>query len=243
MSNFLEDLKPAETPAPTSPEVKPDETPTPETPPAPPEPTESEKIQQVLSGIQENISKEIGEIKDKVSQVEEHVKPAEPEPKAWEPQSWEEVDQRAREHAQEEVKRIKAEEDAAIRAQEDQRKSIDKEFDDQLSTLEKAGRIPTIKDNNNPDDPGNIARRELFGLGVKYGSPNLSAMADLAETLHKEGVRYDARQGQMVKDKQPTPGQTAPVGSSSRTTENATKPTYKDIHNLSMDQLVRRYGQ
>ena len=62
------------------------------------------------------------------------------------------------------------------------------------------------------------------------------------EKFHEAGISYDYKKGFIKKE---TPqGQTAPVGSSSKTTESSGKPTYDDIHKApSLDALIRKFGE
>lgn len=102
---------------------------------------------------------------------------------------------------------------------------IDQYLDTQIDQLVKDGKIPAIKDEADPNDPGRVARKELYNLGVEYESTNLAKMADLRDKLN---------------GKSPA-GADAPVGSSTKTTtsNNKSTPDYKYIHESSMDKMIR----
>ncbi len=101
---------------------------------------------------------------------------------------------------------------------------INKNFDDQLVELEKAGRIPKVENPDDDKDKGVVARKELFQYGVDFESPNLVKMANLRDTIKAV----------------PPKGESAPVGSSARTTEVTPNLDYvKDIKNNDMDTMVQ----
>ena len=101
---------------------------------------------------------------------------------------------------------------------------INKGFDDQIDSLEKDGRLPKVEDENSDTDPGIVARKELYQLGVDYSSSDLIAMAKLRDKVKSI----------------PPQGIDAPVGSSTRTTDVPSSVDYnKDIRGKSMDEMVQ----
>lgn len=178
--------------------------------------------------------------------------PAEPK---WKPKSWDEFPAKAEEVAKTVVEQtLKDKEDAKIKADEDAKAQaealktqIDQDFDNQFEVLQKNGAIPEVKDVKDPNDPGKQVRKELFALGIKYNSPDLVAMAQLRDEWVKNGYTLDLNTEKPNESKwiksNPSPfGASAPVGSSAKSAPNKSGPTYKEIHGLSMDEMIRRYN-
>jgi len=209
-----------------------------------------------LSGINATIDKlntTLNEITERIDSVEEQVtaatKPAEP-PKTdedeWKPNKWSDIPKKSEEIAEDVVERkLQEKEQAEVdakQAEADKQKAINDEFDKQLGELETSGKIPKVVDANNEDDPGRAARRELFGLGVHYESTNLTKLAELRETLSKQGYKYDTKAGKLIRtNSAPTYSQNAPIAGVNKSGSSETKPSYKDIHLKSADQLRREY--
>ena len=168
-----------------------------------------------------------------------------PQPK-WQPKTWDEFPQMAEQVARQIVEETEAQKLAhaeEIKKQEqDVVTQIDKDFDATLQKLEDDGLIPSIKDAKNPDDPGKVVRKELFALGVKYNSPDLASMASLRNELVTNGFSFDYKSGKILRNPSPL-GAGAPVGSPSGNSGGGNKPSYKEIHALSMDEMIRRYNQ
>lgn len=186
----------------------------------------------------------------KASATPEPPAPPETEPK-WKPKTWDEFPEKAKEVAQQtyeeiEQKKLKDEEDAKKQA-ETLRTQIDEDFDKQFKDLVAEGTIPDVKDVKDPNDAGKLARKELFALGIKYNSPDLTAMANLRNEWIDKGYTLDLNIKEPNNSKwiktNPSPyGKEAPVGSSSSAGNSKTGPTYKEIHGLSMDEMIRRYN-
>ena len=181
----------------------------------------------------------------------------EPAPAApkWKPKTWDEIPAKTEEIATATVSKVLDErEKAKIQEVEDAKKQaetlktqIDADFDAQFEALQTGGAIPEVKDVKDPNDEGKRVRKELFALGIKYNSPDLVAMAQLREEWVGNGYTLDLDVEHPDKSKwiksNPSPfGATAPVGSSARSAPSKTGPTYKEIHNLSMDEMIRRYN-
>lgn len=200
----------------------PEETPE-ETTEVTPEPTPEEPTTPEVPNFEEQFSKlseEIASIKETLNSKPEASLP--PNDENFDPKDWNDVFSKVEELAEKKYQTIeqqKEEQRAAAQAEADR---INAEFDRQLDTLAKEGKLPKISDPNDDNDPGVKASKELFALGVKYKSTDLIAMADLRDKLKKEPS-----------------GATAPVGSSSQTTENSQTSTYDPTKNL--DQLVSEF--
>ncbi len=208
-------------------------------------------IQEQIASVVEQIAEITGKI-DELGTAVTSIKEATPvgEGTKWIPKSWDEIPALIEERATTKATEIfnaKVEEannarNEAIKAEQVQKQQIDQEFEKTLVVLEKQGKIPAVKDPNNENDEGRTARRELFGLGIKYDSPNLIAMADLREQIHNQGLAYDPNANNFVKITSSAPGKTAPVGSV-RTTAPSGGIDQKTLRRLTLDQLVEKYGQ
>lgn len=152
-------------------------------------------------------------------------------PKDWVPSSekgWNEVFEKAAEIADTKARETLENYLKDQKTQQEQTKAeearIDQYLDTQVEGLVKDGKIPAIKDENDPNDPGRIARKEIYNLGVEYESTNLVKMAELRDKFNGKAPA----------------GADAPVGTSTKTTTNNSKGTdYKYIHETSMDKMIR----
>lgn len=200
-------------------------------------PDESKVALEELKSSLEDISTKLSEYDTKFEDINSQIKTI-PTPtleekgdegyveKGWVPKDWNEVYAKSDEiinkkvqarfdafqQEQQKTQEQKAQEEAAINAA----------FDRQLNQLEKENKIPKITNQTDKNDPGLVARRELFQLGLDYESTNLIKMAELRQKIKKEPE-----------------GLEAPVGSSGKTTPPTSSVSYKDLHEKSMDQLVR----
>ena len=212
-----------------------------------------------LSDMVTGITSRLDEVDETVEALKNNppapATPEPPKPEGWKPKTWDEFPAKAEEVAETVVERkLKEKEEAAIKDQEDRVKQaealktqIDEDFDRQFEALEKGGAIPEVKDVKDPNDPGKTVRKELFALGIKYNSPDLVAMAQLRDEWTSNGYTLDLDIKDPGKSKwiksNPSPfGANVPVGSSSRSAPSKTGPTYKEIHGLSMDEMIRRYN-
>lgn len=220
----------------------------PVTDPTPPEQSDTAKILENLNSLNERLDG----FDEKFTGLEEKMTvpapaPAnEPQP-GWKPDTWDDVpklvDEKARAIVQEENNKIEQERLRIADEEDKSKQAINEEFDRQLAELEKDQVIPPIKDANDPNDPGRLVRQELFGLSIKSGSIDLIAMADILKTVKTTGMRFDARTNQFIKADVTPSGINAPVGSSSAASgASAGGPSYKEIHNSSMDALIHRAG-
>ena len=218
---------------------------------------ELKKISDTLSSLSDQISsitENVTNIQTEVETLKTTPEPTKPEePPKWQPKSWDEfpklAEETARKVAAETIKQTietnaKARQDAQKQA-DDQQARMDTEWDSDLADLEKDKVIPLVTKPDDPNDPGRVARKEVFGLGIKYNTPDIKGMATLRKQLNDAGysvvVEKETNQVNIVKTQSTPWGQSAPVGSSSRTTDGSGKPDYKTIHLNSMDQLKRRF--
>ena len=200
-----------------------------------------EELQSTINSLNEKIESTLTDFDTKFDSITERlenipkpddfkIKSPEEEgyvPKGWEPKDYNDFfkisEQLAEKKAQE---KLDAYEEKSRKAQEEQRamdEASNKVFDRQIADLEKSKRLPKVEDPNNLEDPGVVARKELFNLGLEYRSADLVAMANLRDK---------------IKSIKPS-GSEAPVGSSNRTTNTSTKrPDYGELHNKSIDELL-----
>lgn len=215
-----------------------------------------------LTAISETLSKLSGAIDglgERLNGFEEQMTaltpPADPNPPVdqpkWKPKDWDEFPVLAEQVATQviekrEAERIKQESDQVEQANKI-KDQIDADFANQLTQLEKSGVIPA-------GDAAKGVRNELFAIGIKYGSSDLIKMSEMRTDYSKAGYKFnivkpengvgiDPEKSGWIKSN-PTPyGQFAPVASSSHVSTNKAQPSYKEIHNLSMDQMARRFSE
>ena len=233
--------------------------------PAAPEPNKDlASILEGLTKLSDSVSTITERLDDFDTQIQEigkasaeppaPVAPVAPEPK-WKPKTWDEFPAKAEEiaktvakqtYAEIEAERLKAIEDKNKQV-EDLHSQIDQDFDKQMELLEQHKAIPVVKDVNDPNDEGKKVRKELFALGIKYNSPDLVAMSQLRDEWVSNGYTFDMdvknpNNSKWIKSNPRPFGAGAPVGSSSSSAPSGNKPSYKDIHGLSMDEMIRRYN-
>ncbi len=165
------------------------------------------------------------------------------------PQSWDQVDKYVAEKIQTGVQNGIEQFTTSLQQQNAQaqqaKDAVDAELDAAVATLERSNIIPPITNPNDRNDPGRMARRELYGLAAKLGTTDLNAVATTTmATLHAQGKMYDPITDSIIDGAPAVPGASAPIGSSTGTTGmNQTGPTYADIHGArSMDELRARAG-
>lgn len=161
------------------------------------------------------------------------------------PKSWRSVTDRSREVAREEYERIEhekqEEQQEVAKAQEEARKVIDKEFDDALSAMEKAGELPPITNKDDVNDLGRVARRELFGYAAVLGTTNLKEINSALRREHERGYTFDVETGTFLRNRTSGLGQNVPIANSNNRGSNAPRTlSYKELHNTSLDTLADR---
>lgn len=221
---------------------------TPKNEPKAPEDT-SAKVMDMLTDINENLTgmqERIDDIEGKVT-APPTTTPEQKEEPAWKPNTWDDIPKVAEEKAKDIVeKAFKQREEQANEANEAKRKETEKiegEINSQVEALEKANRLPAIKDESDPNDPGRAARRELFGFAAKMQTTDLQAAAEALENLHKSGIHYDFKTNKYLKNAE-NPGKYTPIGSSSRSSGSFNEgPDYNTIHKArSLSELARLAG-
>ena len=184
-----------------------------------------------------------------MNEITDLMKPQKEEPaeeEHFQPDTWDDVLNKQKEIAEEtleekETKRVQESQERE-RQQRVARETIDKEFDKQIKEAEEAGNLTPIKDPKDENDPGRQARKELFGLAIKFGTTNLSGVAEELKIMHEQGLAFDPKANKTIRVKPSGFGRMAPVGSSSTTT--GTAPTvglsYDELHKSSLDALIER---
>lgn len=177
----------------------------------------------------------------------EPVEPQNNEP--WKPQSWQDVEALAEEKARTIVEstlseREQAEKDAQD-AQTQAANEIDQLLDTQVAELTTASKLPAVTNENDPNDPGKLAQRELYGFALSLGTTDLKTSFDVLDNLHKAGKQFDFVKMELVDKNPASMGAESPVGSSSAGASGAqpTRPDYKTLHNTSLDALRDRFQQ
>ncbi|HEC64651.1 hypothetical protein LCGC14_0615460 [marine sediment metagenome] len=207
-----------------------------------------EELQSSIDSFSQKIDTSMSDVNTRLDEVQtkfDDFKPTETQPlapqtdsyvpKGWAPSTdggWNDVyaqfDKQSKETAATAASTaVNAYKDEVVQTQKEaqvQEDKINKSFDDQINTLEKEGRIPKIEKAGDEKDLGEIARKEIYQLGVDYDSSNLIKMADLRDKVKAV----------------PPKGIDAPVGSSIGTTEVTPTIDYvKDIKNKDMDTMIQ----
>lgn len=218
-------------------------------PVTPPATSETTAITELLGKLNESVQN----LDDRLNGIEEQVQavanpplppaPIEPEPE-WKPKTWDEFPKLAEEVAKKTFQQIEDEkikrDNDLVAQQKVLQEQIDADFDEQLTKLEKEGAIPPVGKMDDPNDAGKLARKELFAIGIKYGTPDLVAIAAMRNDQMAAGYTFNIEEKKWIKSNPSPFGAGAPVGSSSKTASVVGKPTYAEIHGLSMDEMVRR---
>jgi len=228
----------------------------PQTPPAgdkKPEPNpELDSLKESVNTLGDNLQS----LNEKLSGIEEKLTVATPpaeetgeEPPytgpAGQPRDWKEVRETARKDAEEvaeEKLRAKEEEAEARYAEEEkERGAINEAFNKQIEEMEKDNLIQPIKDMDDPEDPGKVERREIFGYaGYRLKSTDLKAAKEALDQYHKNGMAFDPKSNKFIRTRTSSPGQTVPVGSSSSRGASGKSPIdYKTLHAHSIDSLIQ----
>lgn len=218
---------------------------TPPTPPADPSAT-PDWAQQLID--------QNADLAKRMSDFEETIKPPEPEPQPepvtdeWKPQSWQDVDARAEEKAKSIVEQTLAEREAAAKEASDAQAAsaaeVDKYLDSQVEELTKDNKLPTVGNANDPNDPGKLAQRELYGYALSLGTADLKATHSTLDALHKAGKKFDFVKMELVDSSPSMLGANSPVGSSnSGASSTSNKIDYKTLHNTPIDALAQRFMQ
>jgi len=215
------------------------------TEPAAPAADPLKDVLEKIDGLSTSMEERFSEFDTKIEAVKipEPETTTEPKNDGWQPKTWDEFPELAKQTAQDIVKQELEARDAAAKQTQDaaaaQQKEIETNFQKSVDSLVTANRIPAVKNPEDPNDPGRQALAEIYGLGVKYHSTNIEAMADLADNFHKSGVKYDPKSQQLIRTAQAPAGAMSPVGSANGTVPQGGSPDYKYIHSKSMDQIIK----
>lgn len=229
----------------------------PEETPKPPVETPKEdpnaKIMETLTSLSEQVTgvvEKVDGIQGKWDEFEQNQTPPADDkkdnPPEFQPKTWDDFPAKAKEVAQEVVTQtLQEREDAANEARrvaEETQTTIAQQIDDKTTELEKAGKLPVIKDPNDKNDPGRMARKELYGLAAKMDTLNLDQVADTLNTMHEQGIFYDYETNKYLR-RSSKARQNSPVGSSNQSTGSTQGPDYATIHKAgSLTELARRAG-
>ena len=167
---------------------------------------------------------------------------------AWKPTSWGDVASRIDETAVEKAQAILDAREADAKAANDQQlaatQEIDKYLDDQVTELTKSNALPTITNENDPNDPGKLAQRELYGFALSMGTADLKSTYNTLDALHKAGKQFDFVKMELVDKGGSLEGQYSPVGSSNGgASSTPNKIDYKTIQNNSLHALADRFKE
>lgn len=225
------------------------------TPPANP-PADPPKQDDVPTWAQQLIDQN-ADLTTRLEAFEEKITPPEPpvpdpappqHEEPWTPKSWTDVDTRAEEKAKSIVEQTLAERDtaaqAASAAQAAAATEVDQYLDAQVNELTKASQLPAVTNENDPNDPGKLAQRELYGFALSLGTADLKTSHTTLDALHKAGKKFDFVKMELVDANPSMLGANSPVGSSSGgSSTTGTKIDYKDLHNTPIDVLAQRFMQ
>src|SRR3990167_8528678 len=178
-----------------------------------------------FSDLKESLESLKTDVTTRLDAIDERTKSPEPEPDKWEPKDWSDVPAKAKEIAEqvteEKLTAYQEEQEQVKKEAEEKQAAVDKEIDDALDKLTADERLPKVEKPDDENDAGRAGRRELLSYAASIGTLNLDKAMESIEKFHEAGISYDYKKGFIKKE---TPqGQTAPVGSSSKTTESSGK--------------------
>ncbi len=218
--------------------------------PVVPEPKAEEAPAWAQSLIDQNadMASRLSAFEEKLQPPEPPAPEPEPAPDAWKPNSWDDVASRIDQTAAEKAQAIIDERDATAKATQEQQTAaaneVDQFLDNQVAELTKANQLPAITNENDPNDPGKLAQRELYGFALSLGTADLKTSYNTLDALHKAGKQFDFVKMELVDKNPATAGAQSPVGSSSGGASGTnTRPDYRTLQKLSIEQLAHRFGQ
>lgn len=193
------------------------------------------------------------DLTDRLSAFEDKLQPPTPTPAPvvddeWKPTSWGDVDARAEERARKIVEDTLAERENAAKTVNDAQQAaateVDKYLDSQVAELTKLNSLPAITNENDPNDPGKLAQRELYGFALSLGTADLKSSHNTLDALHKAGKQFDFVKMELVDKAPELMGRNSPVGSSGGgASSGSIRPDYKTLHNTSLDALAHRFTE
>lgn len=171
-----------------------------------------------------------------------------PEPETWQPKSWDDVANRIDETAEQKAQRIVDDRDKATKERQEAATAASQEADQyidaQVDELTKDNKLPAITNESDPNDPGKLAQRELYGYALSLGTADLKTAFNSLDALHTAGKSFDFVKMELVDKNPAAAGANSPVGSSNAgASGTSTRPDYKMLHNSSLDSLAARFSQ
>lgn len=119
--------------------------------------------------------------------------------------------------------------------QNSQRAALNKKWDNEISMLEKAGKLPKVSDPTDQNDEGLKARIELFKYAQELGS------ADLLKVYERVYVPSKAMSSQGASKSKPA-GARTPVGGAGGANQGSNKTrSYKDLKSRNIEDVRREY--
>ena len=222
-------------------------------------PEELEALNAQLATLSEGLTG-IGE---RLNDFEEKIKPADPipapvdpaqDPDNLPPTDWKtlrtEIKTEAERIADEKLTAKEQKELEKIENQTKAEQDWNDKFDEMATTATKEGYLPEIKDTNDPNDAGNMARKDLFGFAVKLDTTDLVEVAQVVKDYNAQGKHFvipegkEPKDGKWIQSEYRAPGKNVPIGSSAnRTSNSTTERSYKELHGSQMGELARRAKQ
>lgn len=196
----------------------------------------------------ESLEEQLGQVVQQPPQQQQPTQQQQQE--GWRPRSFEDIDKRIEERAQEiSTKQMEAwqeQQRQQAEAQEKARQEADKHIDGQLEELRQNNVLPPVQNQYDPNDPGRQAQTELIAYAVNQGTDNLVAAAQSLQAHHQSGYYFDRTKNGLVRRGSQTAAAQAPIAgaSPSVTGGNAQQgPTMGDIATKSLDQLMAEGSQ
>lgn len=193
-------------------------------------------IEETKKAVAEDIAKSLGVTKeDEVKLKEEGLVPpwetrGEVKPKSWKEHAEYSADLAEWKREQREVEIAKTQEDNEKEAKDVNKKWNDY-WDSELKELEGSNKIPKVKDEKDPNDPGKKARIKLFAkmqeIGLKRQTDGLAPITSIKLVYYEH-----------YEDDEP-PGANAPVsfGKKGVMSDDSDDYSYEEIHGKSFDKL------
>jgi hypothetical protein len=203
-----------------------------------------EQLNTLSAGI-EGINSQIEELKNSqpiepVAQVDPNNDPDNAPPESWKSLR-QEIRTEAEQKAEEKLLAKEQEQENRRKAETEAEKEWDTKFEQEAQEAIKQGFIPEVKNADDKNDPGNVARRDLFGYAHYMEQTDLLKVADTVKMYNDQGKHFDFDSGKWIQSEYRAYGKTVPVGSSSsRVTSPNQGITYKELHGTSMDMLLRK---
>jgi len=206
---------------------------------------DKDPVMEALEALQGSIKG----IDDRISNLEKPVEPgAEPEkkegeekPEGWKPKTWDDIPAKSEEVAKKVYEEEEKKKEADQIEAEEKKKAFNEEFDRQLAEAETNGFIPAMKNAEDENDPGRVARREVVSMAVSMETLNLKNVSEMWKSLADQGIHFDVKSRKYIRSERTMDGKSAPVASSNTATgESKPQTKYDEIHNArDLHSLVR----